>query len=105
MKVKTSVSLSKELLAAIDQAVGPGGNRSDFIEKALRRQLREIRRARRNARDREIYERMEHDPGHQRETEEVHAQAIPWWELGDDVELSDEVIARLEREEARRATG
>jgi Arc/MetJ-type ribon-helix-helix transcriptional regulator len=72
MKVKTSVSLSAELLAAIDEAVGTGGNRSEFIEKALRRQLREIRRAERNARDSEIYARLASDPQHQGEVEEVH---------------------------------
>jgi len=105
MKVKTSVSLSKELLAAIDDTIGQGGNRSEFIERAVRRQLREIRRAQRDAHDREIYGRLTNDPEHQRETEEDHAHAIPWWELGDDVELSNEVIARLEREEALRATG
>ncbi len=34
MKVKTSVTLSEELLRAIDDYTGERGNRSGFIEKA-----------------------------------------------------------------------
>jgi len=105
MKVKTSVSLSEELLAAIDATLGDGGNRSAFIEKAVRGRLREIRRAERNARDREVYARLASDPQHQREVEEVHAAAVQWWELGDDVELSEQVLERLAREDALRAAG
>ena len=40
MKVKTSVSLSKELLCQIDEKIGPGGNRSDFIERVVKQHLR-----------------------------------------------------------------
>lgn len=105
MKVKTSVSLSEELLTAIAETLGEGGNRSDFIEKAVRRRIREIRRAERNARDREIYERLADDPEYQREGAEIQEYAVPWWELGDDVELSEDVLARLAREDALRATG
>lgn len=105
MKVKTSVSLSEELLAAIDETVGDGGNRSEFIENALRRRIREIRRAERNARDREIYARLASDAQYQREVEEAHSFAVPWWELGDEVELSEETVERLVREDARRAAG
>ncbi len=35
MKVKTSVTLSEELLNAIDEKSGQNKSRSDFIEKAL----------------------------------------------------------------------
>jgi metal-responsive CopG/Arc/MetJ family transcriptional regulator len=45
MKVKTSVSLSEELLRQLDEIVGKGGNRSQFIEMSLRRAIREARRS------------------------------------------------------------
>ena len=45
MKVKTSVSLSEELLRQLDEIVGQGGNRSQFIEMSLRRSIREARRS------------------------------------------------------------
>ena len=35
MKIKTSVTLSEELLNAIDEKSGQNKSRSDFIEKAL----------------------------------------------------------------------
>lgn len=40
MKVKTSITLSEDLLEALDRAVGTG-SRSALIEKVLRRYLRE----------------------------------------------------------------
>ena len=51
MKEKTSVTLSKELLRAIDQAAGPRQSRSAFIEGVLRRYLRRRARAAMHARD------------------------------------------------------
>lgn len=105
MKVKTSVTLSEDVLKQLDAALGARGNRSEFIEETLKRRLRDIRRAERDARDAAIYARMAADPEVQREIEETHSFAVPWWELGDDVELSDEVVERLEREAAARAAG
>ena len=105
MKVKTSVSLSKDLLDAIDAYLGATGQRSEFIEKAIRCQLREIRRVERDARDAEIYARLAEDPEHQRDVADVHAFSVPWPELGDEVELSDEVLARLARKDALREAG
>ncbi|MCL4240440.1 MAG: ribbon-helix-helix protein, CopG family [Dehalococcoidia bacterium] len=102
MKVKTSVSLSEELLAAIDETIGAGGNRSQFIEKALRQQLREIRRAQRNARDREIYASLTPE---QLAESDVLDYSIDPLDLGDPVELSDEVLARLDAEARLRAAG
>jgi metal-responsive CopG/Arc/MetJ family transcriptional regulator len=44
MKVKTSVSLSKELLAAIDEVAGQDRSRSAVLEEAAREWLRRRRR-------------------------------------------------------------
>lgn len=52
MKVKTSITLSQELLKAIDQR---HSNRSEFIEKGMRAYLRELKRRERDAHDAAIY--------------------------------------------------
>jgi Arc/MetJ-type ribon-helix-helix transcriptional regulator len=57
MKVKTSITLSEELIEAIDQRSGPFKSRSDFIEEAVRAFLAQIARAERNARDLAILNR------------------------------------------------
>ena len=51
MKEKTSITLSSDLLAGIDQLAGPRGSRSAFIEGVLRRHLRARARAQANAHD------------------------------------------------------
>jgi metal-responsive CopG/Arc/MetJ family transcriptional regulator len=51
MKEKTSITLSPDLLAGIDRLAGPQGSRSAFIERVLRRYLREQVRAEAHARD------------------------------------------------------
>ena len=51
MKVKTSITLSPDLLEAIDARAGRGRSRSEFIEAALRAFLDQTRRHERNARD------------------------------------------------------
>jgi len=51
MKEKTSITLSRDLLAGIDRLAGPQGSRSAFIEHVLRRYLREQLRAQAHARD------------------------------------------------------
>ena len=40
MKIKTSITLSKDVLASIDRFAGPGDSRSAFIERILREYLR-----------------------------------------------------------------
>ena len=40
MKEKTSITLSRDLLAGIDRLAGSKGSRSAFIERILRRYLR-----------------------------------------------------------------
>jgi len=50
MKEKTSITLSRELLSGIDRLAG-SQSRSAFIERVLRRYMREQMRAQANARD------------------------------------------------------
>ncbi len=57
MKVKTSITLSEDLVEAIDKQTGNYKNRSDFIEAALRAYLRQLAREAQNARDLEIINR------------------------------------------------
>ncbi len=57
MKQKTSITLSEDLLRTIDEESGPKGNRSEFIELAVRVYLEQILRDRRNASDLEIINR------------------------------------------------
>ncbi|HWY43939.1 MAG TPA: hypothetical protein VNX66_10605 [Candidatus Sulfotelmatobacter sp.] len=51
MKEKTSVTLSKEVLTQIDRIAGSRLSRSSFIERILRRYLRERTRKSLHARD------------------------------------------------------
>ena len=57
MKVKTSITLSPDLLEAIDAQAGRGRTRSEFIEAALRAFLAQTRRHARNVRDLDILNR------------------------------------------------
>lgn len=54
MKEKTSVTLSKEVLAGIDRAAGSKKSRSAFIEAVLAEYLRKQARAQLEARDLEL---------------------------------------------------
>jgi len=56
MKVKTSITLSEDLLEAIEQRSGNFKNRSDFIEAAIRRSCG-IARSEQDAKDRSILDR------------------------------------------------
>lgn len=51
MKVKTSITLSSDLLEAIDARAGRGRGRSEFIETAVRAFIDRERREEQNARD------------------------------------------------------
>ena len=51
MKVKTSITLSDYILAELDTNLDKSGNRSEFIEKAVKVYLDILRRAKRNKRD------------------------------------------------------
>lgn len=54
MKDKTSITLSREVLAGIDRLAGSKHSRSAVIEKVLRQYLREKARAAIQARDIEL---------------------------------------------------
>jgi len=51
MKVKTSITLSRDLVEAIDRQAGSGRSRSDFIEATLRAHMEQIAREEANTRD------------------------------------------------------
>jgi metal-responsive CopG/Arc/MetJ family transcriptional regulator len=57
MRIKTSVSLSEELLDEIGRAGVRGGNRSEFLERAAWDRIALLKRKRREARDRRILDR------------------------------------------------
>ena len=54
MKIKTSITLSKDLLEAIDKLSLPKSNRSEFIETAVKRFVAHLKRERQNANDLDI---------------------------------------------------
>jgi len=54
VKVKTSVTLSEDLVDEVDEVAGGKGNRSKFIESVLRRHLRQRRRDENFSREVEI---------------------------------------------------
>ena len=58
MKVKTSVTLSEDLLQAIDSRSTQFKNRSDFIEAAIRAFIAQIVRDEQNAKDLAIINRQ-----------------------------------------------
>ena len=54
MKIKTSVTISQELLKVMDEFLDSDKNRSLFLEKAAWNYIAMLRRAHRNARDIDI---------------------------------------------------
>lgn len=89
MKVKTSVTLSQDLLREID--VRANGNRSEWIERVVRQHLRELDRAERDRRDIELINALvDRHGGHWPPTD---SNAVPWWELGDEFTEEDLVDA------------
>ena len=54
MKVKTSITLSPEVLEAVDRVAGATSSRSEIIEQAIREYLVTRARAKRDARDIEL---------------------------------------------------
>ena len=57
MKVKTSITLSEDVLKAVDKMAGKPGQRSEFIEMVLRAHIAEVERMKRNICDLEIINR------------------------------------------------
>ncbi len=76
MKEKTSVTLSPEVLAGIDRLAGSRLSRSAFIEGVLRQFLKAEARARRDARETELLNRVADELN--REAEEVLEYQAPW---------------------------
>lgn len=54
MKVKTSITLSADVLETVDALCGRGGHRSELIETALRAYIARRRQEERDAREIEI---------------------------------------------------
>lgn len=54
MKVKTSITLSEDLLKAIDEHTGEYKNRSEFIEDAVRAFIMKLIRRQQDSKDLEI---------------------------------------------------
>ncbi len=52
MKIKTSITLSREVLAELDRLVSAGTNRSRLIERAVREFIANTKREQRDAADR-----------------------------------------------------
>lgn len=86
MKVKTSVTLSPEVLAGIDKLAG-GVSRSEFIEKVLKRQILLAQREERDRKDAAIYASL---TPQQLADSDVLDYSVDPMELGDDVETLDD---------------
>jgi len=69
MKVKTSVTLSREVLAAVDRIAGKNGNRSAVVESAVIDYIARRAIAARDKRDRDLLDR--HAEALNRETAEL----------------------------------
>ena len=85
MKVKTSVTLTPQLIEAIDQQCGAGGTRSEFLEKAAWEVIRARQRHERGEKDKRIY--AERADELNAEAEDVLAMQAAWAE---DLEPDDE---------------
>ena len=81
MKVKTSVTLSPQLIEAIDQQCGAGGTRSEFLEKAAWEVIRARQRHERDERDKRIYEEFADE--YNAEAEDVLYMQAAWAEESD----------------------
>lgn len=57
MKIKTTVSISQELLTVMDEFLDNDRNRSRFLEEAAWNYIASLRRIQRSARDIEIIDR------------------------------------------------
>jgi metal-responsive CopG/Arc/MetJ family transcriptional regulator len=76
MKVKTSITLSKDVVEAVDELVEESGNRSEFIEAVLRSYIAQKKRDEQNRRDLEIINRRHARSN--RQTEDVLAFQGDW---------------------------
>lgn len=75
MKVKTSITLSNEILEAIDLHMGGYRSRSEFIETATRKFIAQLARKEAERRDLEIIDR--HADSLNAEAEDVLTYQVP----------------------------
>ena len=75
MKVKTSITLSSEILEAIDLHIGGYRSRSEFIETAARKFIAQLVRKEAERRDLEIIDR--HADSLNAEAEDVLTYQVP----------------------------
>ncbi len=78
MKVKTSITLSKELVGQIDALAEGAGNRSAFIEAAVATYIELLRRSKRDRDDLRILN--EHSEKLNREMREFLKYQVETWE-------------------------
>jgi metal-responsive CopG/Arc/MetJ family transcriptional regulator len=57
MKVKTSITLERDVISAIDQQIDEYGSRSEFLETAARRLLARLAKEEKDRRDMDIINR------------------------------------------------
>ena len=75
MKVKTSITLSDEILEAIDLHIGEYRSRSEFLETAVRQFIAQLARKKAERRDLEIINR--HADSLNAEAEDVLTYQVP----------------------------
>jgi metal-responsive CopG/Arc/MetJ family transcriptional regulator len=89
MKVKTSVTLSEDVLRGIDERAE--GNRSEWIERVVRQHLQRLERTQRDRHDTELLNALvDREGGCYPEPDDV---AAPWWLAGDEFTEEDLVDA------------
>ena len=76
MKLKTSITLSEDILKAIDRVLDKSQNRSQFIEHALRYYFEETARRDRDNKDLEILNKNSEQLN--REAEDVLTYQVDW---------------------------
>ena len=75
MKIKTSITLSEEILEAIDLHIGEYRSRSEFLETAVRQFIAQLARKKAERRDLEIINR--HADSLNAEAEDVLTYQVP----------------------------
>ena len=87
MKIKTSITLSIELLKAIDLYIGEYKSRSAFLETAARQFIIQLERKKTEQRDLEIINR--HADSLNAEAEDVLTYQVPLWDAASCTESGD----------------
>jgi len=76
MKIKTSITLSEELIQSIDELLGGQKNRSEFIEKAVRSFIGNQMQRKRDLKDLDILNKKAHKLN--REAEDVLSYQVDY---------------------------